>query len=119
MKRFWITLSSILVLLVLTFTSCKPDKDDVFDDFVGSSWVYYEGRYIFTLSFPNKNAVTLTEKNSYNGSSYTSTGTYTKNKNIVNMTIRYTDHGDEWIGTINGGTMTVDVEGDILIFIKQ
>ena len=111
-------LFTTILFVGLTSASCnkQPDKDDVFDnivdDFVGSSWVNYDGRWTYTLSFPQKNALIYTEK-APNGTSGSLTGTYTKSGNTVNMKLL----GGEVVGTINGGTMSTDAFRNV--FIKQ
>jgi hypothetical protein len=117
MKKFLILLSSILFLFVLIVTSCK--KENKRDDFVGSTWVSHDDDFVvstpMTLTFTSENALTI------NINEDMWTGTYTKHKSIVNMTI-YPNGGEmSWTGTIYGETMIVSLNGTShsLTFVRQ
>ena len=120
MKKSLILLSVVLILLVLTVTSCKKDSTPpVSDNFVGSIWIECGDDVIpttpLTLTFTDETAFNM------NMSDKLHTGTYTKRNNTVYMVFDDSLNGWRWVGVINKGIMTIPLEGTshTLVFIRQ
>jgi len=119
-KKSLTLVSSVLILFVLTVTSCKKDNETpISDNFVGSIWIEYGDDVIpttpLTLTFTDETAFNM------NMSDKLHTGTYTKRNNTVYMVFDDSLNGWRWVGVINKGIMTIPLEGTshTLVFIRQ
>ena len=124
MKKLFIPVLTTIIIILFGLVGCKEDDKVGGNNLVNTTWIAYVDLDIAKLNFVNKDALIVSMEiygsGGYHTVSYT--GIYTKNGNTVNMTIR----GDllvggqaTWIGTIDGTTMTVEINGHTVIFIKE
>lgn len=114
MKKLLLMLVAVCSM-ALTFSSCKKDKDDAPDSMNGTEWAYVDSEYpdfSVTLKFAEK-TYTMTV---VDGETYERGGTYVyaKPKVTVDPNSQY-----QIEGIVNGNTITVDDEGDIMVFHKK
>lgn len=102
------------ILFSVAVSSCddKESSSSSSKDIVGTTWRANSYEFVYTLTFDSRSTYSVIVQDMEYGDTSRHSGTYTMQGSSINL-------DEVMVGRINGNTMTLTIDGEVLVFTKM